>query len=126
MPVAHRIEQSAHPPVWDEELRGLECALCRRPLLPTRRAVRRLDTARDHYACAPECSTYDDGTDVMNRILAALRAPGVAGHRPPPRQPMGRKEVTPVSDPINGHDVGEDEIVTLPDEDQDDSKDDGK
>jgi hypothetical protein len=39
---------------------------------------------------------------------------------------MGRKEVTPVSDPVNGHDVGEDEIVTLPDEDQDDSKDDGK
>jgi hypothetical protein len=29
-------------------------------------------------------------------------------------------------DPINGYDVGGEEIVTLPDEDEDDKQDDGK
>jgi len=85
---ADGIEESALPPAWDEELRGLVCALCRRPLLPTWRAVRLLDVvehnggASGQYACAPGCSTFDDRPEVMKRILARLYA--LDDPRPPP------------------------------------------
>ncbi|MGP3969903.1 hypothetical protein [Streptomyces sp. 6N223] len=85
---ADDIEESAPPPAWDDELRGLVCALCRRPLLPTWRAVQLLDVVEHNgrayglYACAPECSTFDDRPEVMKRILTALRAP--ADPQPPP------------------------------------------
>jgi hypothetical protein len=74
--------QPEAPPEWDEELRGLACALCHGPLLPTWRAVRQLDVVVDDHgrpytrlACSPACSSYDTSNDTLGRIITALRAP---------------------------------------------------
>jgi hypothetical protein len=83
--------QPEAPPEWDEELRGLECALCHGPLLPTWRAVRQFDVVVDSHgrphtrlACAPTCSSYDTSDETLVRIAAALRAPDDEDNHPPP------------------------------------------